>query len=463
MSAGAGGFIPPKKDVKFVQNAGSPKHEDSEQGKWKSKKQKRESKQEICVKSAMFAESFNKVLEELGYTGNNYCESWHYHNVAKAIGFDQDFSDFLIMTFIADWENVKARYPELSRYNIPDCSALDTIKYRFIKELLTDADYPVFIDMCKTKKPHKNPSWALDLDEKLEREADKSSEKLGKERADINQDRFDYSKAKYVTPDTVQAPSLQPRYHNGALIIQENYLEAPGTHIKHGYDREVVCVELYPVKEWLDAKAVPYLPKWTIKVNGPGTDPILSRFFGYVPDGKYLKSQHESPEAFEHHKKIAVESMSFFIKVPHIYSRFMAVATNNPAFVDYDKEYEITLGIARGLPRLGYLCAMIRDMGFPSWETYYDWYIKCYNETIFKLFGGSIQFETKCHGKVPVFTYDFRKDGFMGLNPCEEILDKPFTSVVRCEKPYCPIFRLHTDAPLESIKTLLQYCKEYDV
>lgn len=463
MSAGAGGFIPPKKDVKFVQNAGSPKHEEPEQGKWKSKKQKRESKHQLCARTALLATTFNDILKEYEYKEPPFCEHWHYNNVAKAIGYDQEFAEFMFMTFIGNWELVKERYQELSRYNVPDCSALDSIKYRFIKELLSGADYPVFLELCKIKKPQSNPSWALDLDEKLERESDRSSEKICKERADINQDRFDYSKSKYVTPETVQAPSFQPRYHNGALIIQENYLEAPGAHIKHGYDREVVCVELYPVKEWLDVKAIPYLPKWTIKVNGPGENPILSRFFGYVPDGKYLKSQHESPEAFEHHKKIAVESLAFFVKVPHMYSRFMAVATNDEKFKDYDKEYEIKIGIARGLPRLGYLTAMIHDMGFPSWESYYDWYIKCYNETIFKSFGGSIKFESKCHGVPPVFTYDFRKDGFMGLNPCEEILDKPFTSVVRCEKPYWPVFRFHTDAPLWSIKTLLQYCKEYDV
>jgi hypothetical protein len=459
MSAGAGGFIPAKKDVKFIKTEAASRPEESQQGKWGSKKPKSKRSPEQHQSTQTFIRVYNALASDLGYPPEG--EYWHFQNVAAAVGYDSTFYPYLVVAFLKDWDTIKVNYQDVFKNHAPDISALDFIKYRLTREILGKPTCYQGLTAYTERHPLlATPAWATSIQEHADAEASKSAERLGKERADINQDRFDFSKSKYVTEENQFSPSLQPKYHNGARIIQENHLEAPGPHIKHGYDRAVVCVELYPAKGWMDAKAVPYLPKWTIKVNGPGENPVLSRFFGYVPDGKYLKSQHESPEAFEHHKKVAVESMAFFIKVPNIYSKFMSVATENPVYHDYDKEYEITLGIARGLPRLGYLTAMIHDMGFPSWESYYDWYLLCYNETIFKLFGGSIKFETQCQGKVPVFTYDFRKDGFMGLNPCEEILDKPFTSVVQC-KPYWPIFRFHTDAPLAAIQRLLVNCKEY--
>jgi len=100
--------------------------------------------------------------------------------------------------------------------------------------------------------------------------------------------------------------------------------------------------------------------------------------------------------------------------------------------------------ISEGMPVLGLLTQMVQDMGFVGITEYWDWYIKVYDEYIFVKWS-SPKFESYCHKRKPFYTFDLHRDGFLGLNPCEEILDTEWVNrLYRTEPPmltykwHCP-------------------------
>ena len=452
--------LPQKGDAKTVQlSSGSSVFEaKNERGTTWRKKSSTSRKDPAVASLAVEIESlFKELTKSSGYVSIP-TERWHFTNIARFLIDCPEYMQHLVTAYVCDWEVVQTSFGDVSKNTSPVACGLDSIKYRLAIDLIDNpAKYPNANKLFEYKPISGSSSWMSEIRVRANEENQKAFSQVSRTRADINHQAFDFANAIYVTPDTVNeldryadeetADTAKPTKY----YVRENILEKPDPSIKHGFDREQFIMPLSDPGIDLDRKGSILLPTYSIRVNGPGEDPILSRFFGYVPDGKYKKSQHESPEAFERHKRLAAESIAFFLSIPHVYGKFVAIQDENAEAEDFNKLYGITEGIAYGLPQIGLLSQMVTQMGFQSFHDYWDWYLFSYNQLIDHDMC-SPKFYSKYHGIKPIYLYDFHKDGFMGLNPCEDILDKVPHDRLSLKKPYEPFYQWINDFPVRHIR-----------
>ena len=383
-------------------------------------------------------------------------------NIVRASNFNANLIEHLIVAFVADWPLMKAMFG-CGQQGDPTLAALDNIKYALMQEVINGGLNLKNYKKYREEEVLNKPELIEDFDKLVKTNWDNITKVKGIRKASANQtmfaDSIDVETAKYKSSlfiETTKAPRSE-KVTQESITIQENYMEKPPSNIGHGFS-DTIIVDYIPPEVNTDTKGKVLLPKYSIRVNGPGQYPVLSRFFGYVPDGKYLKSQHESTEAFNNHKVTAAESLAFFNAIPDIYSRVVHVGNSmtqniGKERIDFNEKYGIRMDIARGRPVIKCLERIIQDMGFSSWESYWEWYINGYRVWLDREWV-SVKFRAKYHDIKPEYRYNFPDHAFMGLNPCKDTMEKTFEKLLCRKEPPKQIHKWFDDFQYKYINFL---------
>lgn len=333
-------------------------------------------------------------------------------HIINTLHHDMSLAEPFIFGYFADFDLVKAYYPELSKFQLPELNGLLIIRNRFLLEVVEGGQrYPKLSSFLK-KTPILTPDWINELQMSAKKEALDHVKFKESFKAQHNQKMFDPNKARFVRFEDV--PLEDSALIHGKLLITQNHMEKPPESILYGFDTDSLEVEY--TERILDIRGHYSLPRWTIRINGDDPDPILSCYFGYVPDGIYLLSQHNSREDFEHRKLLTHESLAFLTTMVDICSRIYSHTVQQE--YNFDELYDIRHKIANGLPVLYALNSIVNFTGFESIEAYWAWYQKVFSDYLMKQ-ESSVKFLSKYPANSIKWVYNMPIDGLLGINAAD--------------------------------------------
>lgn len=330
-------------------------------------------------------------------------------HILNTLHHDMSLAEPFIFGYFADFELVKSYYPELSKFQLPELNGLLMIRNRFLLEVVEGGQrYPELSSFLK-KTPVLIPDWVNELQMSAKKEALDHVRAKENFKAQHNQKIFDPNKARFVRFEDV--PLEDSALIQGKKLISHNHMQKPPESIQYGFDTDSFEVEY--TERILDIRGHYLLPKWSIRINGDDPDPILSCYFGYVPDGIYLLSQHRSREDFEHRKLLTHESLAFLTTMVDICSRVYSHGVQQE--YNFDELYGIRHKIANGLPVLSALNSIANSAGFGSIEAYWAWYQKVFSDYLMKQ-ESSVKFLSKYPANSIKWVYNMPTDGILGIN-----------------------------------------------